>query len=111
MGIEWYWFDGIRWLGFRSSDWSERHRGPCGPHPRAKIPEGEIEGGFVSLGADIANQSVLPRPSSFIRARHLELSRETGVSQQTSHLVFLCDGGAFVCADCDLDPEERMVDP
>ena len=26
------------WLGFRPPDRYQRHRGPCGPHPRAKIP-------------------------------------------------------------------------
>jgi hypothetical protein len=101
----------MRWLGFRSPYRTERHRGPCGPHPRAKIPEGEIEGDFVSLGAYIANQSVLPRPSSILRACHLELSREAGLSQQTSHLVFFCDGVGPVFADCDLDSEERLVNP
>jgi hypothetical protein len=41
----------------------------------------------------------------------LELSCEAGFSQQTSHLVFLRDGGVVVCADRDLDREERMDDP
>ena len=41
----------MRWLGFQSPDWSERHRGPCGPHPRAKIPEGKVETDFVYLGS------------------------------------------------------------
>jgi hypothetical protein len=28
-----------------------RHRGPGGPHPREKIPEGKVETDFVYLGA------------------------------------------------------------
>jgi hypothetical protein len=76
--------DGIRWLGFLSLNWLEGLvRAPqrtVRSAPKGKIPEGEIEGDFVSLGAYIANQSVLARSCSLIRARHVELSREEGRS-------------------------------
>src|ERR1700677_410926 len=42
-------FDGTRWLGLPVYDRSKRHKGPGGPHPRAKIPEGKVGTDFVSL--------------------------------------------------------------
>ena len=43
----------MRWLGLRFPDRSERHKGPGGPHPRAKIPEGKVDTDFVSPGGRI----------------------------------------------------------
>ena len=80
----------MRWLGFRSDflDRSERHKGPDGPHPRAKIPEGKVESDFVSLGADFVTYSISSRYLCFARPRHMEFPGQAGSPQQAPHLVF-----------------------
>jgi drug/metabolite transporter (DMT)-like permease len=78
----------MRWLGVPVYDRSERHKGPCGPHPRAKIPEGKVDTDYVSLETSLVIHRVPSCHSCLDRARHLELPGQAGVAKQTPHLVF-----------------------
>ena len=67
-------------------DRSERHKGPGGPHPRAKIPEGKVESDFVSLGADLATNSISSRHLGSSRAGHMEFLAKRAA--QNKHLIW-----------------------
>ena len=76
---------------------SERHKGPGGPHPRAKIPEGKVDSDFVSPGADLATYSVPSRhrcrswrtpPWNFLAKRAAHSKHLIWFSSATEALLF-----------------------